>query len=495
MAPSDAGSSVDRLAESLGLIQGSVWSPEVSLLLFTPDDTEGRHSVTYALDLIEEVVGQSLPRWLLPLAWVDERSIACLVIEDVATHTKIGEVRRLHLSAVPKEEQLALLDIDPLLYVTSLEEEIGARALGLRRVLDQIGPAYERSHLEKEKRPRDFVVRPVRIACQNVIIALGAIAHDSSFDGLSVPAWQTCEVPHVATHEANRALAALTLCDAFQSGGTMEIRFDRKARIIHKGHPHDYASHPENAVPASLRRFGRTVGVALGVKDRAAISPDEARELFLAITPMPGGLRTRVADAIHNRGIAPERVCFLLLSQVWREIEMDYLLATTWRTRSILGGGAAWTDRPSRQVESEVCRSAITVGMLFRRLNSTDGAVGEEAVVRVVEDRTKGIQWEVRRESASVTFSGLDPGSPLPWASGVLETDTLTVFPRSAMDAETLAEVADATVPGYKAILVPADVPAPPHGFHVAVMRCPERLADLDKSIEERLLRSRISRG
>jgi hypothetical protein len=92
-------------------------------------------------------------------------------------------------------------------------------------------------------------------------------------------------------------------------------------------------------VPASLRRYGRTIGVALGADDPAVISPAEARELFLAITPMPSGLRSRVDAAISSDGILPERVCFTLLSQVWREIELDFILATSQRAGSILAGG------------------------------------------------------------------------------------------------------------------------------------------------------------
>ncbi|GHG60796.1 hypothetical protein GCM10012320_35510 [Sinomonas cellulolyticus] len=492
MDPTD---SLDALGERLGLIYGSEWSHEVEELLFRPDKSEGCYSIDEALELIEVVSGNPLPGWLLPLAWVDPESMACVVTSDDGLGiVTIGEVRRLFLHPVRAGNQLALIDIDPLLFVASLEEELRARTKGLRRVLDQIGPAYERSHLEKEKRPRDFVVRPVRIACQNVIVALGAIAHDSTFDGLSVPAWQTCEVPHVATHEANRALAALTLCDAFQSGGTMEIRFDRKARILHKGHSLDYDGHPEMAVPASLRRFGRTVGVDLGAQDSAAITPREARELFLAITPMPAALRRRVDDAVEHQGIPPERICFLLLSQVWREIEMDYLLATSGRSTSILSGGAEWTDRLARQAESASCRGAVTVGMLFRRLNSTDGAAGDKSVVRVVEDHTKGIEWEIHPDEAAVTFVGLDPTEPVPWTFGLTGIDTLTVFPRTAICPEALAEIDTSELPGHKVLLVPADAPTPPQRLSGTVLRCPDRLADIDKSIEDRLLKSRISR-
>ncbi|NUR94407.1 MAG: hypothetical protein HOV67_04015 [Kribbellaceae bacterium] len=446
------------------------------------------------VDGLAALAGTGLEADMLPLAVVDETSVACVALND-RDRFRRGDVVRYIRDDVSPEHQGALLDVDPLRYLTSLEEELAARDAGLRRVLDQIGPAYERSHLAKEKRPRDFVVRPVRIACQNVIVALAAIAHDATFDGLTVPAWQTCEVPHVATHEANRALAALTLCDAFQSGGTMEIRFDRRTRILHQGRPLDYSGHPEGAVPASLRRFGRSVGVALGAEDRAAVSPREARQLFLAITPMPADLRLRVADAIQNRGIAPERICFLLLSQVWREVELDWLLATTGRAPSILSGGADWRDRFARQFESEICRAAVMVGMLFRRLNSTDAVADDNATVRVVEDRTRGIRWEVRPEHAAVTFSGLDSADPIPWAFGGPGADHLTVFPRTAVTLDTLREIADAPVPGVKAVLVPADASVPSEGLSGPVLRCPDRLADVDKVIEDRLLSSRISRG
>lgn len=459
-------------------------------VLLRPPGPDVRQSYAEALEVIAAV---DAPADLLPLAVVDEASVACVALNDRAGLRR-GNVVRYFKTDVPGHYQGAKVDVDPLLYVESLESELAVRDRGLKRVLDYIGPAYEESYLSQERRPRDFIVRPVRIACQNVIVGLAAIAQDSSFDGLSVIAWQTCEVPHVATHEGNRALAALTLCDAFQNGGTMEIRFDRKARIMLSGKPINYRGNPERAVPASLSRFGRSVGVALGADDPASISPAEARELFLAITPMPPDLRGRADHAVGNRGITPERICFLLLSQVWREIEMDFLLATSVRAGSILSGGATWTDRGSRQAEAEVCRAAVTTGMLYRRLNTTDAAVGEATNVRVVEDRNNGISWIVSAEDGAVTFHGLNPNEPIPWAVGLKGADTLTVFPRSAATDDVLSRVERSRLPGLRAILLPEDAPAP-RDVDVATMRCPDRLADIDKNIEERLLKSRISRG
>ena len=492
-----AVSPTDSLAQSLGLVYGCTWARVTTDLLFLPERDGNSETVEAGIALIEDVLASKLPDWLLPLAWVDGESVACVVIAD-QPGCSIGEVRRLHLRPVPPKSQLALIDVDPLLYVASLDEELRTRTVGLKRLLDQVGPAYEASHLDTTKRPRDYVLRPVRIACQNVIVGLAAIAQDASFDGLAVPAWQTCEVPHVATHEGNRALAALTLCDAFQNGGTMEIRFDRAARVMVDGKPITFEGHPEKAVPASLRRFGRTVGVTLGAEDPAAITPAEARALFQAITPMPPDLRRRVLEAAERFGLTPERVCFSLLSGVWTGIELDFLLACSARVNSILTGGAEWTDRVARQAESDVCRAAVMTGMFLKRVDALDSArPGDAGVARVVEDRKRGVSWSIDAEAGAVSMHGLDDTSPIPWSRTHPGVSSLRLIPRSGVTPTTspllLRMMGQTDTPC--ALLIPRDAPEPECSPEVVVLRCPERLADIDKVIEGRLLTMRISRA
>ncbi|MYS22769.1 hypothetical protein GA0115240_144817 [Streptomyces sp. DvalAA-14] len=422
---------------------------------------------------------------------VDERSFACVVLSDADGPTLPGEgaVVRWHLDVKDEANQAGLLDMDCMSYVWSVAEELRARDEGLRIVLDEIGPAYQEAFLATDKRPRDFIVRPVRIACQNVIVALAAFSQDSAFDGLGVVAWQTCEAPHVATNEANRALAALMLCDAFKSGGTMEVRFDRPARV--GGLSKEISGHPEGRVPAALRRFGRTVGLELGLDDPRSISPAEARELFRAVTPMPDDLRSHVDFATFNEGIAPERLYFALMTGTWHPLELDFMLATTNRTSSIVSGGAPWQNRAARQAESEVCRSGVMASMLHSRLDHRDSA-GNDSGVRVLEDDRRGVRWHVDGDSASVEFVDLDSSQPLPWCAHGPATG-LRVFPRTAVTAETIDAVR-AVRNDAAALLVPLDstvsVPS-----DILVMRCSDRLADLDKAIEAKLLTSRIARA
>lgn len=487
---SDTQTTTHDVAVALLAVYEMEWSREVAETLFSPT----RMGSGLSLDEASGLFGPYLPDGLLPLAFVDEDSIAVVAMEPLFPGHSAGYVYRYHLRDIASEHQLALLDVDPLFYISSVNEELLARSEGLRRVLDVIGPAYKQSHVDSQKRPRDYVVRPIRLACQNVIVGLAAIAQDASFDGLSVVAWQTCEVPHLATHEGNRTLAALTLCDTFQNGGTMEVRFDRSARVNANGRQVFLDGHPEGSVPASLKRFGRARGIPLGEEEDAAITPSEARELFMEVTPMPSGLRARADDAISTRGITPERICFTLLSQVWREIELDFILATSSRASSILDGGADWQHRGARQAEAEVCRAAAMIGMLYRRLNSLDHAGGNgTSEIRVVEDRTRGASWEISGEDPCVTFTGLDAGEPIPWTGGLASAD-LRVVACSAV-TEGVRRAATAAGATTTAVLVPRDVH--PEGLppEVPILRCPDRRADLDKAVEAKLLKSRISRG
>lgn len=478
--------------------------------------------IRWAESIIDASEWPLLPN-LVPIAVVDEKSFACVVasgLDDDVPLPGEGAVVRWHLEVKKSEHQAAVLDTDCYAYVGSLAEELEAREEGLRRVLEVIGPAYELEYLEAGKRPRDFVLRPVRIACQNVVVALAAFAHDSSFDGLAVVAWQTCEVPHVAAHEANRALTALMLCDAFQSGGTMEIRFDAVAHLRATGTTpksgqsvsidQRYEGHPEGAVPASLRRFGRSVGVELGADAAdpdgllARISPAQARRLFLAITPMPDDLADRVADAVEDGVATPESLCFTLLSQVWREIELDFMLAVSPRTGSIISGGAPHRSRAERQAESEVARAALMIGMLYRRLDSKDGAGATGAEARVVEDNRVGVTWEIDPTIGAVRFFGLAPEA-LPWRDlSVGESEpgpdaaTLTVLPRVMADVATRELARELSASGRVAVAVPHD--ADVHAADLAtpgcaLLRCPDRLAELDQQIEAKLLQARISRA
>lgn len=490
------GKSYEEYCRSRGLIApsgltGLLTSDVATILdglLYRPDvPAVEPPSLAWALDRLHEGISDP-PMNLLPLLPVDDASIACAICasRDDPEFDDAGHVVRWHLGDIPSHYQHALLDHSAEMYVRSVADELAVRRKGLTDIR-RIAKRYRNKYLLKGSRPPSWAERPVQLACQNVIIGLAAFAHESRFEGLRVPVYLTCEVPHLATHEANRALTALMLCDSFQNGGTMEIRFGSR--------------HRQEVVPAGLRRFGRSLGVELGAETEWAITPAEARQLFLRVTPMPDGLRDRVYD-LMDRGLAsPERLCYTLLAPIWREIELDYLLATSSRIASILEGGASPGQRRARLAELEVSRAALMVGMLYRRLDSKDAATGSDRGIRVFEDSRTGVEWTMNDELGAVGFTSI-PAGPVPWAASERNPLTmgdhgiLVAIPRALptpADHELVINLQTESASAVVALLVPADM-ADTVPSEIPILLCPERLGELDIEIESRSLKSQVSR-
>lgn len=427
---------------------------------------------------------------LVPLTFVDDRSFACVVCQAVGQSQppNVGQVIRWHLDSIPRSHQGALLDVNPRLYAQSLAEELGPGWDEGYKGMAAESERYQKDFVATGTTPKAWNLRPFQLACQNVIIGLSAMQNDPVIDGLSVPYWMTCEVPHVATNEGSRALTALMLCDAFQSGGTMEI---------------DFRHHPEHRVPAALRRFGRTLGLALGeeIEGGESISPGEARQLFLAVTPMPPRLRARVDEVVAGGIMSPERLCYSLLSPIWPAVELEFLLRCSRRFPSILRGGADVGDRRARLAELEMARAALMAGTLFRRLDSKDTAGGRGLDRRVFEDSSQGVEWRVLDEFAAVEFSGL-PDGPLPWQGGSARLEPkngrILVVPRPHplhADLEALTALTGMAQEVPVLLVAPrdADLRCLPPGS--SLLTCPDRLSDLDAQVERRFQSSRLVRA
>lgn len=459
-------------------------------LLYRSDVTpEEQTSLSWALQLLEDSFATP-PSNLLPLLLVDDMSIACAVCEysNSEKTTNTGKVVRWHLGDIDPIYQGAILDNNVTAYLKSVAAELQDHSGKYHKITGKVSRDYQRKIAEGIK-PKSWNRRPVQLACQNVVVGMADFQHDSLFEGLRVSNYLTCEVPHLATHEANRAMSAMILCDAFQSGGTMEIRFGPSKR-------------EEEVVPPVLRRFGRSLGIDLGKEDEKAITPVEARELFLAVTRIPEDLRRRVEDITDRGTISPERICFTLLASVWPDIELDYLLATSSRVDFILEGGAPFECHGERLAEQEVSRAALMAGMLFRCLDTADPANDPENSVRGFSDNRHGVSWKIDGYHGAVSLMSV-PAGKLTWrSSGRKEIalnwgDTLVIVPRgfpTPDDVELVKYLSRGSDKIVAALLLPADmVNVVPDNIPVLV--CPDRLSALDSAIEAKLLRLRLGRS
>jgi hypothetical protein len=478
-----------RPPESLApvLSDGTVRDRLGNLIYWSGAPSSRQNSLDWGLSLLADAVMPAPPS-LLPLLPVDDASIACVVclpLEVEPCEQELFEVVRWHLGKIDPELQGASLDKDAVAYLKSVAEELGDRAAILDKIRKEAG-TYYKTHVEAEVTPRGHELRPVQLACQNVILGLATLQHDASFDGLRVVNYATCEASHVATHEANRAMAALLLCDAFHNGGTMELRFGRRGG--------------KEAVPPALARFGRTLGLDLGANG-SSISPEEARQLFLAATPMSDDLRSRSFDLFDRGIISPERLCYALMSGAWKPIELDYILGTSSRSPSILRGGASFETRSARLAESETCRSALMAGMYQRRLDNADAPAKSGKSVRVFEDSVAGVSWAVLEDAGAMLLANIPLGPP-PWSARKVDLSSehdasIIVVPRGLPlpgDYETVQALQSEFPDTLCALLVPVDMidVVPPD---LTVLVCPERLGELDGEIERRLAACRTGRS
>jgi hypothetical protein len=92
------------------------------------------HSLSAAIALLNDGAIE-LPENLLPIAQVDELSIACVICDSMLTPgmPAIGQVIRWHLGAIPSTAQGALLDTDPITYLESPRRRHSATERGICR--------------------------------------------------------------------------------------------------------------------------------------------------------------------------------------------------------------------------------------------------------------------------------------------------------------------------------------------------------------------------
>jgi hypothetical protein len=474
----------ENLEKTLSSLKGQI----TELIYWSGRDYSDMASLVVGMDILEGAVDPA-PDYLIPILPVDEASIACIVLfsaDEPAEFNQKNPIIRWHLESIDSRYQGALLDVDVVSYLNSIGEELDSRADQMKK-MDSHMVKYDREFTSKNRAPRGHIFRPLQLACQNVVVGLATLKHDSGFDGLRVSTYLSCEVPHLATHEAGRAMIALILCDAFQNGGTMEVRF---------GYHNDGQS-----VPAAVMRFGRTQGIEIGKNDPDSISPADARELFLSVTPMPYELRLKSFDLIDRGAISPERLCYTIMSGIWNPIELDYLLSTSSRSATILEGGSGVEFRLARQAESESCRASLMTGMLFNRLNNK--VLGKASNgVQVFEDYSSGVNWNIKEDVAAVFFDNID--SSTPWLDknhplievGQNNPSSILILPRACptkSDIDLLTNLQNQYKTVQCALLVPSDmVETIPD--QIPALVCPDRLAEIDLRVEQRLVSCRVGR-
>ncbi len=442
-----------RMPEALERALTSVPPAGLEALIYRARPPDNRPpALSWALGVLR-TAAQPAPRNLVPLMPVDDRSLACVVCTpSTASGPPFGAVVRWHLDDIPARAQGQVLDVDVEHYLDMQARQLRALEVGLDRMSD-VAEKYHKDFGSKGTSARSYVVRPVRLAVQNVIVGLAAWHYDRKFDALAVSAWQVCEVPHLAAHEGVRGLLALTLGEAFRSGSTMEIRF------------HD---HPEGGVPAALRQLARVRAITLS--EHKSILPAESRALLWHVCGLDESLRDSLRRMAAAGLLSPERACYSLLAGVWTAAGLDYLTRTAPRiAERVLRGGSSPLDWPSHRTELKLARRAFLVERLVAATGMSDDA-------KTFEDSPQRLRWRVDRGSEGVVVS--DTCTTPAWVGAEHLRDGDLILPRDVVEAYD-------EVPAGALLLLPADAVAP--GPPARVVRAPWTLAEVDREVESRM--------
>lgn len=415
-----------------------------------PDDRPP--ALSWALALLRTAV-QPAPRNLVPLMPVDDRSLACVVCgpaED--SGLPIGTVIRWHLDDIPLRAQGQILDVGVDDYLDMRSREMAARDTGFQR-MDKIAELYHKDYGEKGISARSYIKRPIRLAVQNVIVGLAAWEYDQKFNALYVSAWQVCETPHLAAHEATRGLLALTLGEAFRCGSTMEIRFH---------------GHPEGGVPAAVRQFARIHGISL--QQPKSILPIESRKLLWQVCGLDPSLRESLQRIAEAGLLTPERACYSMLAGVWAAAGLDYLIRTApLVAERVLRGGSSPLDWQAHRIELRLARRAFLVERLVV-------ATGRSADDDTFEDSPHQLRWHVNGNSEGIVVS--DVSTKPAWVGAEHLREDALILPRDMLDP---ADMVDGAL-----FLIPLDG-VMPEAMNGQVIRAPWTLTEIDREVGVRM--------
>jgi len=294
-------------------------------------------------------------------------------------------------------------------------------------------PAFSYNHKTGGQIPRSHMWRPYRFCVQDVILGITVIRHDQRHNRLEADVFLTAEIPEYKTDSGCRALALILLSDAYQSGGSMEIRFTHNVE--------------GGLVPAELCQMALTNGVELAHQAQGGITPKEAKNLYMALSDFNEEVRERILKLDEEGRLSAASVCYALHHGVWMSMEIDMIVKSSLFPDTILTGGFPAEACHLFQHDLFIARNAMMSGYLDRQLRRREHlgsptAGGEE--ILELEDDEREVECEFVAEHGVLKFVNKeDTPMPVPWldgASPVMEIpggNSLWVFPK-ARDNEDL---------------------------------------------------------
>ena len=184
--------------------------------------------------------------------------------------------------------------------------------------------SFSYDHKDGGQLPRSHVWRPYRFCIQDVIFGITVIRHDRSRNRLDVDLFLTAFIPEYPAESGCRALCLILLSDAYNSGGSLEIKFSKQVE--------------GGRLPRELVQLARSLNVSLDHAAQGGITPREAKRFYLALSGFSDPTRDKILQLEDEGRLSSASVCFGLHHGVWTIPELEVILFGSRAPDTILRG-------------------------------------------------------------------------------------------------------------------------------------------------------------
>jgi hypothetical protein len=511
-AERELGVSFPSVYRGFLLRYGAIGSGRVTIFgLGGPEDCSP--SVLWASKLLHSIC-PTVPALLVPIELREDGTFACLHCAPESSEDPTCVVL-LHPDTFSEGQLLPAVADDFSSYVAQRLERSKWTRVGLRQLarhVHELHGRYGYDHADGGDLPRNHDWRPYRFCVQDVVLGMTVVRHLVDQNCLEVDVFLTADVQEFEAGSGARGLTMFLLTEAYKCGGTMEIRFTPNVE--------------GGRLPIALQQLARQLDPPVERGRPATITPEEARRLYLALTPFTPFGRDRLRALAAAGMISPERACYTVNHGVWSVSEVETLLDVSQHPDRIFAGGASPLQRLAYLEDLHAGRTAVLGGLLQVTLSQRvpERPASEQGAGNVlVEDDVRPIDLEFDGDLVAQVYRSPEEAILLPW----LESEGDACIPageqflvalrarpswdlalRLRRDLTDLARLLHrrSGKPGGRAfVLVPGDFFELPAGvqqslrsaaekWEVGLLVCPERLACIDGEVSRRFGRSRIMR-
>lgn len=177
------------------------------------------------------------------------------------------------------------------------------------------------------KIPRAHIWRSYRLSEADALLGVLCIKASEAFNLIEVDVFLAAEFPELPRLEITRQMLLFVLCDAVRCGTSLAIRFSDKCF--------------GGKLPSHICELAQANGVSLEHAAQGAISPEEAKALFLKIAQFSDSAESRIREIDASGACSAERICYLTATGVWSQGEAEFILANAPYPEFVLGNAVS----------------------------------------------------------------------------------------------------------------------------------------------------------